>query len=178
MSIAGVGNYLGTTNYYPQGIQSKTKMVSNSFESSINLRVNDGDKGDKAIVSIGHCDGSTISVFPGEESGQYRVKRWDENGDEKEYNVEINNVNPENASYIEMLTYSAHLEHTGQSDFAFGSFVSAARGVNGDISYDSSNIDIKYDFKRLISEFMKFQYDVGNYSGYLKYKALYDHIDQ
>ena len=178
MSIAGVGNYLGATSYYAQGVQSKTKTATNSFSSTINLRINDGDRGDRAITSIGSPDGSTISVFPGDESGQYRVKRWDENGVEKEYNVDIEDVDPENASYIEMLTYVAHLDHTGQTDLAFGHFVMAARGVNGDLSYDSDNIDARFDFKKLISEFVQFQYDVGNYSGYLKFKSLYDHINR
>ena len=83
-------------------------------------------------------------------------------------------VNPENASYIDMLAYSTYLDVTGQTKNAFGDFLTASGGVNGDLTYDAENINTKMDFKSLVKEFMQAQYDVGNLAGYMSFKRFYE----
>lgn len=60
-------------------------------------------------VSVFKADGYTDG------NPQYMVKRWGKDGEETEYFVNPTQVQPENASYIDMLAYSTYLDITGQT---------------------------------------------------------------
>lgn len=183
MSISGIGVAVSNVNYYNSKLNRNTNQVSDSFSatSCINLYMSDGDTKESALTSVGFPDGGSVSVFKAdgysEENPQYTVIHWDENGEEKKYNINLRQVNPENASYLEMLAYSTYLDISGQTQNAFGDFINAAGGVNGDLKYDATNINIKMDFKTLVKEFMQSQYSSGNLTGYLSLKHFWDCMD-
>lgn len=108
---------------------------------------------------------------------EYRVRYWDKEGNYTDTNVQINGVNPRNASYLEMLAYTTYSDVEGFTKNAFGDFMNAASGVNGNITYDFDSINEKKDYMSMIKEFMQLQYDSNNLSGYLSYKELYDYIN-
>ena len=101
----------------------------------------------------------------------------DKEGNYTDTNVQINDVDPRNASYLEMLAYTTYSDVEGFTKNAFGDFMNAAGGVNGNITYDSDSINEKKDYMSMIKEFMQLQYDSNNLSGYLSYKELYDYIN-
>lgn len=179
MSVSGIGGAMGGVNYYSNRVNRNPNQVAGSFGAgaSIELKFIDEDSGSKALACVGFPDGSSASVFKADgytdSNPQYVVKYWDRNGEETEYNVNPTQVNPEKASYLDMLAYSTYLDHTGQTKTSFGDFLIASRGVNGDLTYDAENINTKMDFKALVKEFMQLQYDAGNLASYLSFKRFY-----
>ena len=180
MSIFGIGGSMGGVNYYNNSVNRNSNQVASSFStgSCINLKMTDEDSGSRALTSVGYPDGSSVSVFKAEgytdSNPQYMVKHWGKNGEETEYIVNPTQVNPEDASYIDMLAYSTYLDLTGQTKNGFGDFLTASRGVNGDLTYDAGSMNTKMDFKALVKEFMQLQYDVGNMAGYISFKRFYE----
>ena len=73
--------------------------------------------------------------------------------------------------------FGTYSDVEGFTKNAFGDFMNAAGGVNGNITYDSDSINEKKDYMSMIKEFMQLQYDSNNLSGYLSYKELYDYIN-
>lgn len=61
-------------------------------------------------------------------------------------------VDPSNASYLEMLAYATYSDVQEMTSDAYGKFLQAANGVNGDIIYDSDSINEKKDISKFISE--------------------------
>ena len=180
MSISGIGGGLCNVNYYNNKGSRNSNQVAGSFntESCINLKMTDEDSENKALTCVGFPDGRSVSVFKADghtdSNPEYMVKYWDENGEETEYIVNPTQVNPENASYFEMLSYSTYLDVTGQTKDAFGHFLSASRGVNGDLEYNTERMNERINYKSLVKEFMEMQYEAGNLSGYLEFKRFYD----
>lgn len=78
---------------------------------------------------------------------------------------------------VEMLAYTTYSDVEGFTKNAFGDFMNAARGVNGNISYDADNIKEKKDYMSMVKELMQLQYDSNNLPGYLSYKELYDYMN-
>lgn len=183
MVIAGVGSY-NYTNYYQNNVNRHSEQASSTFGTSaskgIELHMTDGE-GTKALTSVGFHNGTSASVFKAdnytEENPQYLVKYWDEKGEIQEYTVNPKEVDPESASYIEMLAYSTYSDVQGYTTDAYANFMSAAGGTSADIEYDSTNINEKKNFKSMVQDFMQMQYDAGNISGYLSYKQFYDYMD-
>ncbi len=179
MNITGTNQMSKSISRYSENTSIK-KNITHKVNSSkgINLKINDEETGRKALTSIGFPDGSTLSVFEAENSTKastkYDVKYWSKDGEEEYYNIEPLGVDPRNASYIDMLAYSTYFDVSGRTQNAFGDFVSSASGINGDLQYDSSNINIKTNFMMLIEDFMKQQYKTGNMAGYLSVKRFYD----
>ena len=91
--------------------------------------------------------------------------------------VKVNDIDPQNASYLEMLAYTTYSDVEGLTKNAFGDFMNAARGVNGNISYDAGSINEKKNYMSMVKELMQLQYDSNNLPGYLSYKELYDYMN-
>ena len=185
MSVAGIRS--DNSNYYNGGNSSRNRQQGtvssySAVPSQITLHMSDEKTGEKALTSAGYPNGGSTAVFLAEGSTEanpkYRVKFWDADGTEKEYYVNPKEVDPSNASYIEMLAYTTYADVSGKTSDAFGRFLSASGGVNGEISYDSYNIDKKANFKSLVQQFMQMQYDANNLEGYLAYKQLYDYMEK
>lgn len=126
MSVSGIGSY-NYSNYYQGSVNQDSKQISNTFSTStssnITLHMMDEESGDKALTSVGFPNGGSASVFKSdnytESNPQYLVKYWDENGEEQEYNVNPKEVDPSNASYIEMLAYSTYSDVQGYTSNAY-----------------------------------------------------------
>lgn len=182
MGNLSIGNYNYTQPQYKTNTRSNQS--TNNFgsvqtcpSSNITLRMNDGE-GNKAITCIGFPNGGSASVFKSnnytDSNPEYLVKYWDKESGEQEILVKPQEVNPENASYLEMLAYSTYLDEKGYLSDAFGSFTKAAMGTDVSKSYDSNSINEKIDFKAMIKSFMDMQYNAGNLKGYLSIKKFYD----
>jgi len=176
--LSNVGCYFGTSSYYSQKTKVSTGQSVTSFGNTagIHLHMTDPDGGDNALTSVGFPDGSSASVYSAKGYSEYTVKYWNSNGSISEYEYDADEVDPGNARYLEMLAFTSHLDLTGQTKNAFGDFISAARGVNGDITYNSENILSQFDFRQMTEDFMGAQYRFGNMAGYLSVKNLYDHM--
>ena len=130
------------------------------------------------MSSVGFPNGESISVFEADDFSKenpiYMVKHWDENGVESEYIINPHEVDPKDASYLEMAAYTTYLDETGQTEDAFGRFVGAANGVNEESVTDVLDMTDKKDFLSMIYNYMQMQYDANNLEGYLSLKSLYD----
>lgn len=187
MSISGIGNYDYSSNYIGrnQAVQPRNKQkasmgsVGSVRTSNIMLHYT-GENGDKALTAVGFPNGTSASVYKADNysdaNPEYRVRHWGKSGDYTDTNVKINDVDPGNASYVEMLAYATYSDAQGYTSDAFGDFMAAAGGVNGDITYDESNVNLKKDFMNMVKEFMQMQYDSNNLAGYLSFKKFYDYM--
>ena len=146
MSISGINNY-NYPNYYAGarhnmaktgGRDSGVLSSTSSASSNITLHMSDGGNSGNALTAMGFPDGTSASVFKADDYNpadpEYRVRYWDKEGNYTDTNVQINGVNPRNASYLEMLAYTTYSDVEGFMKNAFGDFMNAARGVNGKIS--------------------------------------------
>ena len=108
-----------------------------------------------ALTAVGFPDGSSVSVYKSDAydsaNPEYRVRYWDKEGNYTDTNVQINDVDPRNASYLEMLAYTTYSDVEGFTKNAFGDFMNAAGGVNGNITYDSDSINEKKDYMSTVS---------------------------
>ena len=187
MNVNGIGNYNYGSSYI--GMNRTAQMrnrqkpvmgnVGNTQTSHITLHYT-GENGDKALTAVGFPNGTSASVYKADNYNdadpEYRVRHWGKSGEYTDTNVKINDVDPENASYLEMLAYSTYSDVQGYTSDAFGNFTSAAGGLNGDITYDENNVNIKKNFMNMVKEFMQMQYDNNNLAGYLSYKKFYDYM--
>ena len=189
MSISGINNY-NYPSYYAgarhntvktggrdSGVLSSTSNAS----SNITLHMSDGGNSGNALTAMGFPDGTSASVFQADDYNpadpEYRVRYWDKEGNYTDTMVKVKDIDPQNASYLEMLAYTTYGDVEGLTKNAFGNFMSAAGGVNGDLSYNADSINGKKDYMSMIKEYMQLQYDSNNLSGYLSYKELYDYMN-
>ena len=138
--------------------------------SNITLNFSGTEESGNALTAVGFPDNYNQA------NPEYRVRYWDKEGNYTDTNVTINSVEPSNASYLEMLAYTTYSDVQGMTSNAYGNFLQAANGVNGDITYDSNSINEKKDYISMVKEFMQLQYDCGNLAGYLSFKEFYDYM--
>lgn len=188
MAISGINSY-NYSSYYAGGKRNTAKaggmdsaLLSNvcNTSSNITLHISGTEDSGNALTAMGFPDGSSASVYKADDynpaNPEYRVRYWDKEGNYTDTNVKLNGVDPRNASYLEMLAYTTYSDVEGLTKNAFGNFINAAGGVNGDITYDADSINEKKDYMSMVKEFMQLQYDCNNLSGYLSFKELYDYI--
>ena len=158
MSIAGINGY-NYSNYYTGTKRNTAKangmnsgLLSNvsSTSSNITLHMSGTEDSGNALTAVGFPDGSSASVYKSDAYDSANL----------EYRVRY---------------WDKEGNYTDTN--AFGDFMNAAGGVNGNITYDSDSINEKKDYMSMIKEFMQLQYDTNNLSGYLSYKELYDYIN-
>lgn len=114
MSIAGINGY-NYSNYYT-GIKRNTAkangmnsgLLSNvsSTSSNITLHMSGTEDSGNALTAVGFPDGSSASVYKSDAydsaNPEYRVRYWDKEGNYTDTNVQINDVDPRNASYTSL----------------------------------------------------------------------------
>lgn len=183
MGISGISNnqiYLQSyksTSQYNKQISNNINHFTGASTSNLTLHIGSDDS-DKAVSAVAYPNGVSLSVYnSGDSDSDYQVKYWDENGKKQETTVNAKEVDSENASYLEMLAYSAYCNHMGYASNASGDFLLASGGVNADLTYDSSNLTIKANYKSLVQDFMNLQYKSNNYQGYLTIKQYYDYMN-
>ena len=101
----------------------------------------------------------------------YTVRGKNIDGTPFEIDVNINNVDPRNASFIEMQALYAHLETTGQASdrIIMNPFLSVFAG-----SYTNPDAFTKADFLAPMMQMMEWQEANKNWDGYNHYKKLID----
>ena len=189
MSISGINNY-NYPSYYAGarhntaktgGRDSGVLSSTSSASSNITLHMSDGGNSGNSLTAMGFPDGTSASVFQADDYNpadpEYRVRYWDKDGNYTDIMVKVKDIDPQNASYLEMLAYTTYGDVEGLTKNAFGNFMSAAGGVNGDLSYNADSINGKKDYMSTIREYMQLQYESNNLSGYLSYKELYDYMN-
>ena len=115
MRIAGINGY-NYSNYYTGTKRNTAKangmnsgLLSNvsSTSSNITLHMSGTEDSGNALTAVGFPDGSSASVYKSDAydsaNPEYRVRYWDKEGNYTDTNVQINDVDPRNASYLEML---------------------------------------------------------------------------
>ena len=189
MSISGINNcnypsyYAGARHNTAKtgGRDSGVLSSTSSASSNITLHMSDGGNSGNALTAMGFPDGTSASVFQADDYNpadpEYRVRYWDKDGNYTDIMVKVKDIDPQNASYLEMLAYTTYGDVEGLTKNAFGNFMSAAGGVNGDLSYNADSINGKKDYMSTIREYMQLQYESNNLSGYLSYKELYDYMN-
>lgn len=188
MSVSVIGGY-NYSNYYARTNRTTVKdggMVSDSLSnignvsSNITLHFSGTEDSGNALTAVGFPDGSSASVYKADNYNQanpeYRVRYWDKEGNYSDTNVKVNDIDPSNASYLEMLAYTTYSDVQGMTKNAYGNFLQAASGVNGNITYDANSINEKKDYMSMVKEFMQLQYDCNNLTGYLSFKQFYDYM--
>ncbi len=185
MSNLGIGRY-GMQPYNRNAAwKNKNTVPGNTFNpcstSDITLNYTDQAAGNKATNCIGFPNGSSASVFRSEQYSAdapgYLVKYWDGSGKEQKTEIKPTEVDPSNASYLEMLAYSAYADENGFAPDAFHNFNYAVLDSDGNMNYDADNIHSKNNFKALIADYMDMQYQANNYAGYLSYKRFFDFMN-
>lgn len=186
MSNLGIGRY-GYTQPYNNGNllgRNNTSKKSTSTQcstSNITLNYTDKATGKKATNCVGFPNGSSASVFRSEryspDAPSYLVKYWDGVGNEQNTEVNPKEVDPENASYLEMLAYSTYADESGYAPDAFHNFNFATLDSNGNMNFDAESIHSPNDFKALIADFMDMQYKANNHASYLSYKRFFDFMN-
>ena len=135
MSIAGINGY-NYSNYYTGTKRNTAKangmnsgLLSNvsSTSSNITLHMSGTEDSGNALTAVGFPDGSSASVYKSDAydsaNPEYRVRYWDKEGNYTDTNVQINDVDPRNASYLEMLAYTTYSDVEGFTKNAFGDFM-------------------------------------------------------
>lgn len=184
MSNLGIGRY-GYTQPYNRSVVGKNSTVKNTSTqcstSNITLNYTDQATGKKATNCIGFPNGSSASVFRSERysvgTPSYLVKYWDGIGSEQESEINPKEVDPSNASYLEMLAYSTYADENGYAPDAFRNFNYATLDSDGNMNYDANSIHSKNNFKALIADFMDMQYKANNHASYLSYKRFFDFMN-
>lgn len=184
MSNLGIGRY-GYTQPYNRSVVGKNTVSRNTSNqcstSNITLNYTDQATGNKATNCIGFPNGSSASVFRSEQysagTPSYLVKYWDGSGKEQKTEIKPKEVDPSNASYLEMLAYSAYADENGFAPNAFHNFNYATLDSDGNMNFDANSIHSKKNFKALIADYMDMQYQANNYAGYLSYKRFFDFMN-
>lgn len=185
MKVSAMGSY----NYFSEvrkatakagGTYSESLSNIGNVSSNITLHYFGTEESGNALTAVGFSDGSSASVYKADNYNQadpeYTVRYWDKEGNYSDTNVKVNEVDPSNASYLEMLAYATNSDARGMTKNAYGNFLQAASGVNGNITYDAESINEKKNYMNMVKEFMQLQYDCNNLTGYLSFQQFYDYM--
>lgn len=98
-----------------------------------------------------------------------------ENGEREQEEIDLRDIDPRNANYIEMMALTAHLAEQGE-DINHGMPLvfpneSGANGIPGEAQL--SDYFLKRNYLELTKEVMERQYSLGNLSGYQSYSKQY-----
>jgi hypothetical protein len=178
---------LAARGYVPGSVQKRqirqveyTDALSEQLgevESGFVLHYFDDTEGKKAISAVALGDGSSVTVYKPEDysaaNPEYIVKYWDKTGKSEEEVIRLNEVNAENATYLEMYAYSCYLEQTGLTEHALSSFMMAVAAEN--VSIDDLND--RHNYKKDIETFMQEQLESRNWNLYLNEKELFEALE-
>ena len=169
MAIAGIG-YGSTVPYYAhRNGRTGKKAETHNFQmgsqdsGNISLRWSDG-----AIFACGTPDGQSFSVYKADnyaaDNPILNIKGIDKDGNSYEKQIDPRTVDPENASYVEMMAVNAYLVDIGELDA--NDFTAFERPTEDDLE--------KADYLNSIREWRDTQYRVGNMVGYYKAAKVCD----
>ena len=182
MGINGISSGYYEARYTNVKNKANTRFVGNmgktaaTQNASFVLHISDEADGE-AIGSSTDRRGSVTVYKPKDFDPShpvYKVKAWDVKGSvTAERMVDVAEVDPISADYLDMFAYSSHLADSGKCPDAQGAFIGANANYNADSGY--SYFD-KANWFGMVKDMMQMQYDVGNLAGYAKYKQFWDSL--
>ena len=187
MGINGISTGYYETKY--TNVKNKANIASASFvgnmgktaatqNASFALHISNEADG-QSIGSSADRNGSVTVYKPKDFDPShpvYKVKAWDAEGNvTAERMVDVAEVDPNSADYLDMFAYASHLADSGKCPDAQGAFTGANAIYNSDSGY--SYFD-KTDWLGIVRDMMQMQYDAGNLAGYVKYKQFWDCLEQ
>lgn len=182
MSLSGIQSGSNRPPYYMQAAAGRNQRFSigqtlkGSDTANINLRMYEKNgSGQKAVAAMGLQDGSSMSVFYSdrstEENPVMRVKSWDSLGNEDYREVAVNEIDPTNCSYQELMAFTAYYYDKGELNNK-GVPMNYPGGANGKGGYQ--DFFTKMDYLAESSKEMGLQFAAGNMQGFCNYKKEYD----
>ena len=191
MGIAGIaGNsYMNyNTSYTKRNAASNraSTQASNTMDvapATINLHIGSEDSPDgKAVALLGFPDGSSTSVFKGQDYTTdhpvFKVKTWDAAGNMTETEIDASKVDPANASLQEMMALDADRNLKGEESFGDELMLAAGRLHGDEVSGSYEDFFSKNNWMSEIEDFMDMQFQLGNQDGYLRYKKAFDILQE
>ena len=159
--------------------QQSTRVADSTVANPASSQTSTVNLDSSALISAGmRLPGGgwmNASVFKSEsfsdDNPVFLVRGTDTNGRPFESEININNVNPRNASFIEMMALDGYFASKGQPLGATRGAVGAMSGIRG--SYDAFS---KFDFLPPLQEMMQAQRVNGNLNGYLQYRNIIDSL--
>ena len=169
-------NIKNKANAASAGFAGSTGKTAATQNASFALHISN-EAGEKAIGCATDRNGSVTVYKPKDFDPShpvYRVKAWDTEGNvTAERMVDVAEVDPNSADYLDMFAYSSHLADSGKCPDAQGAFIGANANYNADSGH--SYFD-KANWFGIIKDMMQMQYDAGNLAGYAKYKQFWDSL--
>lgn len=154
------------------------KMTEKMREEHERMRTHDDEKKErelildsKALFSICNAvTGETVNVYRSEsfseEKHVYTVKGTDINGQYYEKEIDADNINPNNCSYIEIIAWSVDTGNASTSNF-----IKLAR--MRDEAGDASIFD-KVDYSAILMKLIREMMMAGSLNDYLEYNSFYN----
>lgn len=103
----------------------------------------------------------------------YHVKTWDADGNMTERTVDISKINSRNSDYVDMYTYSWHLNNSGQYPQAQLKFAVANAYQQALLGSNyQAYMPTKTNWVNVVNSLMQTQYNAGNLQGYLDYSKF------
>lgn len=127
-----------------------------------------------ALFSICHVPtGETANVYKAEsysvENPVYIVKGKDINGNDYEQEINVNEIDTNNCSYVEILAWSVHTKYVTPEEY-----LKICRMIHG--AGDSSYLD-KIDYTEVVRKLMEEAKAVGEMATYMEYKELLQKLE-
>lgn len=161
MNVENIGNSFSYSS--PNILDNKKLPVSQvaSYDKPINLKTN-------GLFSTGRPTGESMTVYKSEDYSNsnpiYLVKGTNKDGKEFEQKVNINEVNPTNCSYTEMITLSVHLGKADTSNILISGLDLSRQECDDYLS--------KQNFMPSLYYMRECQKSANNLIGYAKYDQL------
>lgn len=163
MDILATNNYSQVTNLYYMGVQQENKVQTTEEEENTECVSGVNAETVKADYSFTMSDGKNISIYEDEmytkDNPVFVVKVTDKEGNVSEQRVNVGNVDPNNASFVEFSALSIWLlkEEETRDVFRFNVNV---------LSYQSNDIYETKDYLRQMRSWRDEQISIGNMVGY------------
>lgn len=147
------------------------------------LWMKDPITGKDAYMAEQLCNGKSYIAIKDdtytEENPILIVRVFNSEGIIEDKKVNVNNVDPKNADFLEMYAYSAYLENSGKVPDAHNYFMSAVfdEEMGNDFATNKGIASIKKNYLNLVKEYMELQLETGMYEPYLAIKKLYDFMN-
>lgn len=193
MNIGGIGtsNYLGYQNnrVTPKaGEKNFGNTVNNVAGTSSNLVLHGikGEKNENGDTVVGAwadaIAGTSATVYKPQDFDEnnpvYRMKIWDKDGNVTERTVNLNEIDPQHCNSFDMYAYSCYASESGKCPNATSAFMMSHAYYRGELGGGSSYEDLfkATDWLAVVKDIMDMQYQLGNLSGYMKYKGFFDFL--
>lgn len=169
MSISGVGN---NYSFNAANIGNNSSNRVSGEQKKFNVDKEYKLQANSVLSTVRIETGESIGIFYDETSTKSNpvmlAKIIDADGSENEMKININDVNPSDASYVEMLALSAHLKTEGKIDGPAGAF--ATMVFNARVKEaNERNIYAKEDFMPAMKEMVNDALKDGRMDTYLRY---------